>query len=57
MFRHFAGYWIVGLPVGVWLGFHVGLGARGSWMGLSFGLILIGIVLVGVWRRAVGRLV
>ena len=56
MLCHFAGYWIIGLPVGVWLCFHEGFGARGLWMGLSFGLILIGIVLVGVWRRAVARL-
>jgi multidrug resistance protein, MATE family len=56
MFCHFIGYWIIGLPVGAWLCFHAGLGARGLWMGLSFGLILIGIVLVWVWRRAVTRL-
>jgi MATE family multidrug resistance protein len=53
MLCHFAGYWIIGLPVGVWLCFHEGMGARGLWIGLSFGLILIGIVLVAVWRRAV----
>jgi MATE family multidrug resistance protein len=56
MFCHFIGYWIIGLPVGAWLCFHAGLGARGLWMGLSFGLILIGIVLVWFWRRAVTRL-
>ena len=56
MFCHFTGYWIIGLPVGVWLCFHQELGARGLWMGLSFGLILIGVVLVAFWRRAVTRL-
>jgi MATE family multidrug resistance protein len=56
MFCHFTGYWIIGLPLGVWLCFHQGLGARGLWMGLSIGLILIGIVLVAFWRRAVTRL-
>ena len=53
MFCHFTGYWIIGLPLGVWLCFYQGLGARGLWMGLSIGLILIGIVLVAFWRRAV----
>jgi multidrug resistance protein, MATE family len=53
---HFAGYWIIGLPAGALLCFHYGLGAAGLWMGLSGGLILIGIVLLLAWRRAVGRL-
>jgi MATE family multidrug resistance protein len=56
MFCHFTGYWVIGLPVGVLLAFHYGLGATGLWMGLSIGLILIGIVLVGFWRREVSRL-
>jgi multidrug resistance protein, MATE family len=53
---HFAGYWIIGLPAGALLCFHYRLGAAGLWMGLSGGLILIGIVLLLAWRRAVGRL-
>lgn len=56
MICHFTGYWVIGLPLGIWLGFHESLGAPGLWMGLSVGLILIGIVLVGFWRRAVTRL-
>jgi MATE family multidrug resistance protein len=56
MFCHFAGYWVIGLPAGALLCFHFGLGAAGLWMGLSVGLILIGIVLVWFWRRAVGQL-
>jgi MATE family multidrug resistance protein len=55
MLCHFAGYWLVGLPLGVVLCFHYGLGAPGLWMGLSAGLILIGIVLAGFWRRAAHR--
>lgn len=53
MFCHFTGYWLIGLPLGALLCFHYGLGARGLWMGLSIGLILIGMVLVGFWRRTV----
>ena len=52
---HFVGYWVIGLPLGWLLCFHYGLGAPGLWMGLSTGLILIGIVLVFFWRRAVHR--
>ena len=51
MFCHFAGYWIIGLPLGALLCFRHSLGAVGLWAGLSTGLILIGIVLLWFWRR------
>jgi MATE family multidrug resistance protein len=56
MLCHLTGYWVIGLPLGASLCFHYGLGAAGLWMGLSAGLILIGIVLVAFWSRTVGRL-
>jgi len=56
MLCHFAGYWVIGLPVGALLCFHFGFGAPGLWIGLSTGLILIGIVLVAFWRRTVIRM-
>jgi MATE family, multidrug efflux pump len=56
MLCHFVGYWVIGLPLGAVLCFRFALGAAGLWMGLSAGLIVIGIVLVGFWRRAVHRL-
>jgi MATE family multidrug resistance protein len=56
MFCHFLAYWIIGLPLGAWLCFRLGWGAIGLWMGLSLALILIGIVLWFVWRRAVRAL-
>jgi len=31
-------YWLIGMPVGYWLAFHMHLGARGMWMGLAAGL-------------------
>ena len=55
MLCHFAGYWIVGLPLGVWLGFSRGWGAAGLWTGLSVGLIVIGIVLTIFWHRTASR--
>jgi multidrug resistance protein, MATE family len=53
MLCHFAGYWLIGLPLGVWLCFVKDWGAPGLWAGLCVGLILIGSVLTIQWRRAV----
>jgi MATE family multidrug resistance protein len=49
-------YWFVGLPLGMWLCFHAGWGAAGLWIGLCCGLILIGSVLLAVWRQTVAAL-
>ena len=57
MLCHFTAYWIIGLPLGAWLCFQHGWGALGLWVGLSLALILIGIVLLIVWRRTVRRLI
>jgi MATE family multidrug resistance protein len=51
MFCHFTGYWLIGLPLGSLLCFRYGMGAAGLWIGLSVGLVVIGVVLVEVWRR------
>jgi MATE family, multidrug efflux pump len=56
MFCHFTAYWLIGLPLGIWLCFYLGLGVLGLWIGFSFALILIGIVLLFTWRRKVHRL-
>jgi len=56
MLCHFTAYWIIGLPLGAWLCFRRGWGALGLWIGLSLALILIGIVLLYVWRRKVRQL-
>jgi MATE family multidrug resistance protein len=53
MLCHFTGYWLIGMPVGIYLCFRRAWGAPGIWLGLSIGLILIGLVLLLVWRRAV----
>ncbi len=44
-------YWIIGLPLGAWLCFRRGWGAAGLWTGLCVALILIGSLLLYVWRR------
>jgi MATE family, multidrug efflux pump len=56
MICHFTAYWIIGLPLGAWLCFQRGWGALGLWVGLSLALILIGIVLLFAWMRAVRKL-
>ncbi|WP_243042665.1 MATE family efflux transporter [Dyella sedimenti] len=46
-------YWGVGMPVGWWLAFHQGLGARGMWMGLVAGLTMAALMLFArFWRSA-----
>jgi MATE family multidrug resistance protein len=44
-------YWLVGLPLGGFLCFHLGWGAAGLWTGLCTALILIGSTLLYFWRR------
>ena len=51
-----AGHWGIGLPVGYALCFWWGFGVVGLWIGLSTGLILVGIVLVPVWHYRVKAL-
>ena len=47
------GHWGLGLPVGYALCFRRGWGVRGLWVGLSVGLISVGLILVVVWARRV----
>jgi MATE family multidrug resistance protein len=56
MLCHLLAYWAIGLPLGAWLCFRLDWGAFGLWAGLSLALILIGIVLLFAWRRAVRTL-
>jgi len=41
----FLAYWVVGLPLGYWLGLHIGLGATGVWYGLVAGLGVASVLL------------
>jgi MATE family multidrug resistance protein len=49
------GYWVVGLPLGLWLGFGRKMGAVGLWIGLAAGLLIAGVALTAIWGRAVRR--
>ncbi len=51
MLCHFSGYWLIGLPLGVYLCFTRHWGVIGLWSGLSLALILIGLLLLYFWRK------
>jgi multidrug resistance protein, MATE family len=53
MLCHFSGYWLIGLPLGIFLCFRRGWGVIGLWTGLSLALILIGLLMLYFWRRTV----
>jgi MATE family multidrug resistance protein len=51
MMCHFTGYWLLGLPLGIYLCFRKHWGVIGLWTGLSVSLIVIGMLLLFFWRR------
>jgi multidrug resistance protein, MATE family len=51
MLANFVAYWLIGLPVGYLLGFQLGWGAVGIWIGLCGGLMMIGSALLFAWHR------
>ena len=52
MIANLIGHWLIGLPIGYWLCFPRGWGVIGLWVGLTFGLFLIGSALMFEWHRA-----
>jgi len=47
-------YWVVGMPAGYILGFQLGLGAVGIWLGLVIGLAVASVLLMArFWLRGV----
>src|SRR6266702_2747611 len=55
LYVQLVGYWVVGLPLGLWLGFGRKWGAVGLWIGLCAGLMIAGVALISVWGRTVRR--
>lgn len=49
------GYWVVGLPVALILGFGLGWGAPGIWWGLTIGLVTVAVVLTARFHRLSGK--
>ncbi len=56
-FGIFVGYWIIGIPLGYFLGFHTGLEAQGFWMGLALSLALVALMLGWILVRKMKALV
>lgn len=52
MYANLVAHWILGLPAGYLLCFTFGMGVVGLWIGLSAGLVVVGSILLFVWRRA-----
>lgn len=48
-------YWLVGIPISYLLGFRLGLGATGIWLGLVVGLSLAAAMLMWRFWRGAGR--
>ena len=46
-------HWLLGLPIGYTLCFVIGWGVYGLWVGLSLGLIVVGVILLWVWTRKI----
>jgi multidrug resistance protein, MATE family len=55
LYVQLTGYWVIGLPIGWWLGFGRKMGAVGLWIGLAAGLMFAGVALITVWARTVKR--
>lgn len=53
------GFWLLGFPVSLWLGFRTSLGAAGLWWGLVVGLVAVAALLLlrlrARFRRGIGR--
>lgn len=41
------GYWVIGLPVGWYLAFRAGMGPAGLWWGITVGLTVVAVLLMG----------
>ena len=51
MHANLLGYYLLGLPIGLWLCFGRGMNILGLWIGLATGLIAVAIWLLHVWIR------
>jgi multidrug resistance protein, MATE family len=57
MLCNLAGHWLLGLPLGYALCFWGSWGVVGLWIGLSSGLVTIGLTLVLIWRYRIQQLI
>lgn len=52
----FVGYWIIGIPLGYYLGFHTNMQAQGFWLGLALSLAVVAVMLGLVMRSKFSEL-
>lgn len=45
------GYWLIGMPLGIWLAFYQGWRGAGIWVGLTTGLAVVSVLLLTRWLR------
>jgi len=55
MLLNLVGFWLVGLPVSLWLGFGLGWGPQGVWWGLAIGIGMVAVLLTLRVRRRLSR--
>lgn len=53
----FIGYWIIGIPLGYYLGFYGGLEAQGFWIGLALSLAIVSLMLGFILKNKMRELV
>ena len=46
MIVNIVGFWCIGIPVSLWLGFGLDYGAQGLWWGLVVGLVIVAVFLI-----------
>ncbi len=56
MVMNLIGHWLLGLPAGYVACFWWGWGVQGLWIGLSLGLVFVGIALLRTWRQRIAAL-
>lgn len=53
LITHTCSYWLLGMPLGLFLCFRMGMGVRGLWIGLSVALVITGLVMLLRWSTKV----
>ena len=53
----FIGYWIIGIPLGYYLSFPLGMEAQGFWIGLAISLAVVALMLGIVMKRQMRELI
>jgi MATE family multidrug resistance protein len=51
MIANIVGFWCIGMPISLWLGFGLGYGAEGLWWGLVAGLVIVAVFLIARVRQ------